>query len=163
KDHNRYERDKAFIRGGIWKNFLSRYRESNWMHKRMLGLSNRMHALPSSQRGAELTALLYQAQANDAYWHGLFGGLYLQHLRRAVYNAIVALEDKLDRLSPRPATQRLDADLDGLQEIFLHNHLLQAVVREDSNAALIELDAYSLSHNFGDTLARREEHYYRKL
>ena len=25
KDHGRYERDKAFMRGGIWKNFLSRY------------------------------------------------------------------------------------------------------------------------------------------
>ena len=31
-----FERDKAFLRGGIWKNFFSRYPESNWMHKRML-------------------------------------------------------------------------------------------------------------------------------
>ena len=163
KDHARYDRDKAFIRGGIWKNFLSRYAESNWMHKRMLALSGRMHALPASQRSAELTALLYQAQANDAYWHGLFGGLYLPHLRRAVYSAIVGLEGKLDRLAPRPAVQRLDADLDGVQEVFLRNDVLQAVVREDGDAAVIELDAYSLHHNFGDTLARREEHYYRKL
>ncbi len=28
---------KAFLRGGIWKNFVSRYPEANWMHKRMLG------------------------------------------------------------------------------------------------------------------------------
>jgi alpha-amylase/alpha-mannosidase (GH57 family) len=163
KDHARYERDKAFIRGGIWKNFLSRYAESNWMHKRMLALSSRLHTLPASQRSAELTALLYQAQANDAYWHGLFGGLYLPHLRRAVYNAIVSLEGKLDQLAPRLAIQRHDADLDGVQEIFLHNDVLQAVVREDGDAAVIELDSYSLHHNFGDTLARREEHYYRKL
>ncbi len=163
KDHARYDRDKAFIRGGIWKNFLSRYAESNWMHKRMLALSGRVHALPASQRSVELTALLYQAQANDAYWHGLFGGLYLPHLRRAVYSAIVALEGKLDRLAPRPAVQRLDADLDGVQEVFLRNDVLQAIVREDGDAAVIELDAYSLRHNFGDALARREEHYYRKL
>jgi len=163
KDHDRYERDKAFIRGGIWKGFLSRYAESNWMHKRMLALSSRLHALPASQRSAELTQLLYQAQANDAYWHGLFGGLYLPHLRRAVYNAIVRLEKQLDQLMPRTALQRLDADLDGVPEIFLHNHLLQAVVREDADATVIELDSYSLQHNFGDTLAKREEHYYRKL
>ncbi len=163
KDHERYEREKAFIRGGIWKNFLSRYAESNWMHKRMLALSRRLHVLPASQRSAELTALLYQAQANDAYWHGLFGGLYLPHLRRAVYNAIVALEGKLDRFTRREAVQRYDADLDGVQEIFLHNDVLQAVVRDDSDAAVIELDSYSLYHNFGDTLAKREEHYYRKL
>jgi alpha-amylase/alpha-mannosidase (GH57 family) len=163
KDHARYERDKAFIRGGIWKNFLSRYPESNWMHKRMLALSSRLHDLPASQRSAELTALLYQAQANDAYWHGLFGGLYLPHLRRALYNAIVALEGRLDQLAPRAAVERRDADLDGVQEIFLHNDVLQAVVREDGEASVIELDSYSLHHNFGDTLARREEHYYRKL
>jgi alpha-amylase/alpha-mannosidase (GH57 family) len=163
KDHARYERDKAFIRGGIWKNYLSRYAESNWMHKRMLALSNRLHGVPASQRSAELTALLYQAQGNDAYWHGLFGGLYLPHLRRAVYNAIVTLEWKLDQLAPRAAVQRGDLDLDGVQEIFLHNDLLQAAVRADSDASIIELDSYSLHHNFGDTLARREEHYHRKL
>jgi hypothetical protein len=163
KDHARYERDKAFIRGGIWKNFLSRYAESNWLHKRMLALSSRLHALPAPQRSAELTALLYQAQANDAYWHGLFGGLYLPHLRRAVYSAIVALEGKLDQLAPRLAVERHDLDLDGIQEIFLRNDVLQAVLREDGDAAVIELDSYSLNHNFGDTLARREEHYYRKL
>ena len=163
KDHARYERDKAFIRGGIWKNFLSRYAESNWMHKRMLALSSRLHTLPASRRSTELTALLYQAQANDAYWHGLFGGLYLPHLRRAVYSAIVALEGKLDAIARREAVQRHDADLDGIQEVFLHNDVVQAVVREDSDAAVIEFDSYSLDHNFGDTLARREEHYYRKL
>ncbi len=163
KDHGRYERDKAFIRGGIWKNFLTRYAESNWMHKRMLGLSNRTNGLPPAQRSFELTELLYRAQANDAYWHGLFGGLYLPHLRRAVYNAIVSLEGRLDLLAPRAAIERRDADLDGVAEIFLQNGILQAVVRDDADAAVIELDSYSLRHNFGDTLRRREEHYYRKL
>ena len=49
--------------------------------------------------------------------------------------------------------QRRDADLDGVQEFFLHNGILQAVVRDDGDAAVIELDSYSLRHNFGDTLA----------
>ncbi len=163
KDHGRYERDKAFIRGGIWKNFLSRYTEANWMHKRMLALSARLHALPPAKRSPELTNLLYRAQANDAYWHGLFGGLYLPHLRRAVYNAIVSLEGRLDLLAPRAPVERRDADLDGVGEIFLHNGIVQAVIRDDADAAVIELDSYSLHHNFGDTLRKREEHYYRKL
>lgn len=78
-----YERNKSFLRGGIWKNFFSRYPESNWMHKRMLGLSARFAALPAIQRSTVMRQKLYAAQANDAYWHGLFGGLYLPHLRRA--------------------------------------------------------------------------------
>ena len=37
KDAGRYEQHKPFLSGGIWRNFFSRYPESNWMHKRMLG------------------------------------------------------------------------------------------------------------------------------
>lgn len=163
KEHDRYERDKAFIRGGIWKNFLSRYSESNWLHKRMLSLSSRLDALPAEQRSADLTELLYEAQANDAYWHGLFGGLYLPHLRRAVYNSAVALEARLDLIAPRPAVEQRDLDLDGVPELFLHNGVLQTIVRADQDASVVELDFYPLRHNFGDTLMKREEHYYRKL
>lgn len=161
KQEGRFDRDKPFLRGGIWKNFFSRYPESNWMHKRMLELSRRLHALPG--RHGEMHQLLYQAQANDAYWHGLFGGLYLPHLRRAVYHAIVRLEALLDQAAPRPALERKDLDLDGVDELFLHNAALQAVVKLDGSASLCELDAYDLGHNFGDTLARQTEHYYRRI
>jgi alpha-amylase/alpha-mannosidase (GH57 family) len=163
KDSGQFERNKAFLRGGIWKNFLTRYPEANWMHKRMLGLSQRLHALPERKRTPEMTTLLYQAQANDAYWHGLFGGSYLPHLRRAVYNAMVALEALLDRYAPRPPVARLDFDLDGNEEAFLQNGVLQAIVRLDGLAAIEELDTYALNHNFGDTLTRQNEHYYRKI
>src|SRR6476620_4149521 len=146
RDHGHYDRDKAFLRGGIWRNFLSRYSESNWMHKRMLQMSARLDALPEAQRSPALRDLLYIAQANDAYWHGLFGGLYLPHLRRAVYNAIVTLEARLDRLQPRARREERDLDLDGRAEIFLQNGILQAVVRDDEHAAIVELDSYSLGH-----------------
>ncbi|MEO1767852.1 alpha-amylase/4-alpha-glucanotransferase domain-containing protein [Thiobacter aerophilum] len=161
KREGRFEGDKPFLRGGIWKNFFSRYPESNWMHKRMLELSRRLHALPG--RHEPMRHLLYQAQANDAYWHGLFGGLYLPHLRRAVYHAIVRLEALLDQAAPRPSPEVKDLDLDGVDELFLHNTTLQAVVKLDQSASVCELDAYVLGHNFGDTLARQVEHYYRKV
>ncbi len=158
-----YEERKAFLRGGIWKNFFSRYPESNWMHKRMLGLSQRLSDLPAAQQTPAMVDQLYIAQANDAYWHGLFGGLYLPHLRRAVYGAIVKLEAMLDRASPRASPLRMDADSDGMDEIFLHNSMLQTVVKLDGSASVSEFDAYLLGHNFGDTLRRQPEHYFRKI
>ncbi len=158
-----YEANKAFIRGGIWRNFLTRYPESNWMHKRMLQLSARYHGLAEGRRTIQMRDALYEAQANDAYWHGLFGGLYLPHLRRAVYNAIVRLEGLLDAVAPRPPSEVLDADMNGYDEIFLQNGRLQAVVTDDGTASLCELDAYALSHNFADTLTRQEEHYHYKV
>ncbi|MCM2290384.1 MAG: DUF1925 domain-containing protein, partial [Sulfuritalea sp.] len=39
KAAGRFEAHKPFLRGGIWRNFMSRYPEANWMHKRMLDAS----------------------------------------------------------------------------------------------------------------------------
>jgi alpha-amylase/alpha-mannosidase (GH57 family) len=161
KDQNRYDSSKPFLRGGIWRNFISRYSESNWMHKRMLQVSGRVAAL-GKKSTRRMRELLHLAQANDAYWHGLFGGIYLPHLRRSVWNAIVDLEALLDKASPRKHTV-LDLDLDGHDEIFLNSGKLQAVIRDDSLGTVHELDSYVLRQNFGDTLARRAEHYYRKI
>ncbi len=159
KAHDRYHETKAFVRGGIWRNFFSRYPEANWMHKRMLGLSARLARL-GEPANPQLIELLLRAQANDAYWHGMFGGLYLPHLRRALWTALVELEGRLDALTGRPGVTRSDIDADGCDELFLASAALQAVVRVDGHAALIELDTYRLSHNFGDTMRRSDEPYY---
>ena len=163
KHAGRYEARKAFVRGGIWKNFLSRYPESNWMHKRMLSLSERLASIPAPEQSASMRGLLYASQANDAYWHGLFGGLYLPHLRRAIYSSLIRLEALLDRIAPRPPRERLDLDHDGADELFLRNALLQVAIRLDGSAALCELDSYALSQNFGDTLRRHAEHYHARI
>lgn len=163
KHANRYETTKPFIRGGIWRNFFMRYPESNWMHKRMLQLSARYHALPEKRRTPAMLEALYEAQANDAYWHGMFGGLYLPHLRRAVYNALLRLEALIDEVTPRPAIAIADIDMDGCDEAFLQNGILQAVVRMDGCASLCEFGTYRLHHNFADTLTRQAEHYHRKV
>ena len=163
KQAGHYEQSKPFVRGGIWKNFFTRYPESNWMHKRMLGLSDRLALLPAGGRSAALTERLYRAQANDAYWHGLFGGLYLPHLRREVWRNLLALEAALDAVAPRPPLNVGDTDFDGVRELFLGNADVQAVIKLDGHAAACELDAYALTQNFGDVLSQRTEHYYHKL
>lgn len=158
-----YEDKKAFLRGGIWKNFLSRYPESNWMHKRMLGLSARFSALAEKRRTSEMQQQLYASQANDAYWHGLFGGLYLPHLRRAIYQNMIALEAALDIAEPRAEQFMQDVDFDGVEEAFLHNNKLQIILKPERYASIAEFDAYSLNHNFADTIQRQTEHYFDKI
>jgi len=163
KASGRYEDHKAFVRGGIWKNFFSRYPESNWMHKRMQNLSLRLNQIHGSKRSTDLLDDLYEAQANDAYWHGLFGGLYLPHLRRAVFQAMIRLEAKLDRLLPRDAIIQTDLDSDGIDEYFLFNNTLQAIVKLNGYGGICEFDDYRLIHNFCDTLRRQDEHYFQKI
>jgi alpha-amylase len=161
KEAGRGERTRPFIRGGIWRNFLTRYPEANWMHKRMQALSARLAGMPAAP--PEATAELYRAQANDAYWHGLFGGLYLPHLRRAVWHNLIALEARLDALQPRPPTVAVDFDFDGKTEVLARAGDLQVALRDDGLGAAHELDSYPLAHNFGDTLRRYHEHYHDKI
>ena len=163
KHGTHYEARKPFLRGGIWRNFMMRYPEANWMHKRMMEVSARLAGLPTAQRTAPMQEHLHRAQANDAYWHGLFGGLYLPHLRRAIWNNLLPLEAMLDTLAPRPALERHDLDHDGHTEIFLRSGPLQAVIQSDGDACVVELSSYALSHNFGDTLRHYEEGYHDKL
>ena len=163
KRAGRFEAHKAFLRGGIWRNFMSRYSEANWMHKRMLDTSERLAGLPAAVRSPAMQEHLHRAQANDAYWHGLFGGLYLPHLRRAVWNNLLALEALLAPVMPSPSEERLDIDHDGCLEMALRGNELQAFIRDDGNAALAELSSLTLTHNFGDTLRAYAEAYHAKI
>ena len=48
---------------------------------------------------------LYRGQSNDCYWHGLFGGIYLVHMRMATLAELIAAEDlALARTASRPAS-----------------------------------------------------------
>lgn len=161
KAAGRSDLHRPFLRGGIWRNFLTRYPEANWMHKRMQKLSARLAGL--NRQPQELTEMLYRAQANDAYWHGLFGGLYLPHLRRAVWNNLAELESHLDRLERRPAMESGDFDLDGRRETLAHDAQWQIAVRDDGLGAVHELTSYPLRHNFADTLRRYHELYHEKI
>ena len=163
KAAGRFEAHKPFLRGGIWRNFMSRYPEANWMHKRMLGASRRLAALAPEQRSAELQEYLHRAQANDAYWHGLFGGLYLPHLRRAIWNNLLKLEAALEQLAPWPRQQQGDLDHDGHVETALRNPFIHAYVRDDGHASLVEFSSLAVAHNFGDTLRAYEEAYHAKI
>jgi alpha-amylase len=82
------ERLARLLRGGFWRNFLLKYPETGDAYRRMLRLSERLHdALarrPDDPRLAAARDDLWRGQGNDAYWHGVFGGCYLPHLRRAV-------------------------------------------------------------------------------
>ena len=163
KAAGRFEAHKPFLRGGIWRNFMSRYSEANWMHKRMLGASRRLAALPPEQRTPALQEHLHRAQANDAYWHGLFGGLYLPHLRRAIWNNLLQLEEALERLAPWPRQQQGDLDHDGHLETAFRNERIHAYARDDGHASLVEFSSLALAHNFGDTLRAYEEAYHAKI
>ena len=112
--------DGALLRGAHWRNFLVKYPESNRMHKKMMALSAlaRRRGDPPAVRRA-----IGRAQCNDAYWHGVFGGLYLPHLRDAVWRNLAEAEAAL-REGEGLAWDVLDLDGDGNDEVWVHSRRL---------------------------------------
>ena len=167
QDSGRIERFRPFLRGGIWRNFFSKYPESNNMHKRMLSLSARIELLREAH-GPEVledaTRELYRAQCNCAYWHGVFGGLYLTHLRHAIYRHLIAAQQEADKVEftngVLPAVAREDINFDGVPEIVLRSDTITAIAAPRYGGALFELDYAPLHFNLLDTLASRREGYH---
>ncbi len=156
-----------FVRGGFWRNFMVKYPEINVMHKKMLRISNRLWNLPKAKQARLQQAFdhVWAAQCNCPYWHGVFGGLYLSHLRHAIFNNLLDAEKQLDALQPGrfPALEVSDFDVDGFDEVLVETPVHNAYFRPRKGAALFEYDFKPVSKNLSDTMSRREEGYHSKL
>ena len=159
------------VRGGFWRNFLSKYPESNNMHKKMYRVASKIQSIsePSTTQEPKLdeaTDLLYQGQCNCPYWHGVFGGLYLNHLRYATYNRFLQAEAIIDEIGGLPKAGKIDItdfDDDGHNEVLIETRDLNAYFTPRYGAAMFELDLKNKAYNLLDTMTRREEGYHHKL
>jgi 4-alpha-glucanotransferase len=148
--------DGALVRGAHWRNFLVKYSESNRMHKKMQALSAlcRRKGNPVEARRA-----IGRAQCNDAYWHGVFGGLYLPHLRDAIWRELALAEGELRR-GKGLAWEVLDFDGDGYPEIWVHSESFSALLSPVRGAAVEEYTVFHSGINYANVLTRRREAYH---
>jgi alpha-amylase len=107
---------------------------------------------------------LLLGQCNDAYWHGVFGGLYAPHLRTAVYQGILAAEAQADQLDARSCgVGREDFNVDGREELLLASDKLGVVVTPGDGGTVAEIAYRPLAFNVINSLRRRPEQYHRRL
>lgn len=167
----RWPRIKRFIRGGFWRNFKVRYPESNEMYARMMQVSQRLErARQTAAEPSDIAAAqreLYRGQCNCSYWHGAFGGIYLPHLRNAVYNHLIAADNILDK-ALKAGENQLDAtvedfNFDARLEVRLMSNKLVTFLAPAVGGQIYELDVRSICHNLMATLTRRPEAYHRKV
>jgi hypothetical protein len=161
-----------FIRGGSWRNFRMRYPEANEMYARMMAVSERLRRLRSTgtadpDKLDEATASLYRGQCNCAYWHGAFGGIYLPHLRNAIYRELIAADIAADaaagRAAPWVEATTDDYDFDGRTEVRLSGDGIDAWIAPARGGMLYELDLRDSRHNLLATLDRRPEAYHAQV
>ncbi len=153
-----------WLRGGFWRNFQVRYREINDLHKQMLRTSAKVAAMPAGPERTAAVDHLHRGQSNDCYWHGLFGGIYISHMRLATCEHLIAAEDAADAmLGMARSAERLDLDMDGRDEVRLAEPGQVVTVKPAEGAGIGSWDVRAARHALASVLRRRPEAYHETL
>ena len=170
KKSNENEIITRFMRGGFWRNYFSKYSESNRMNKRMIYASNIFDRFKFKRNKDKIkedkeSALDYllQGQCNCPYWHGTFGGLYLNNLRHATYSNLIkstSISEKNIYGENYFIKKNIDFDMDGRDEVIISSEK-ETLIFHSLSGSLIEWDLKKENPiNLIDTLKRREEAYH---
>ncbi len=122
--------------GGDWRNFFEKYSESKDLHQQIWRLSE---SLPADEPPPDA---LLRAESNDVFWHGVFGGLYLKHLRLTAWRNLNA------------ARREMGQRVNGAMSQWLTRF------EPEVGGSIVELSHTLSGHNFLATLTRRREPYH---
>jgi alpha-amylase len=163
---NIWDEYRYFVRGGFWRNFLVKYPESNRIQKKALFISEKIQKMVTGAKEEALNEL-YMGQCNCAYWHGVFGGIYLPHLRHAVQEHLISAEDLADdefhKGEPFKESMKIDINKDLRDEVIINTLKFNTQFIPHEGGAMYELDYKPKAINYCDTLTRREEIYHRNV
>jgi alpha-amylase len=150
-----------FLRGGMWRNFAARYREVNDLHKQMLRVSGAVDSMAAGPLRDRALDHLYRGQSNDCYWHGLFGGIYLVHMRMATLAELIAAEDLV--LGSTAASGVADYDLDGRDEVLIGTVGQTVLIDPADGGGISSWDLRASRVALASVMRRRPEAYHAKL
>ncbi|WP_457681515.1 alpha-amylase/4-alpha-glucanotransferase domain-containing protein [Thermovibrio sp.] len=148
------EAPEKFLRGGIWKNFFVKYKESNYMHKRML------HLAGLKVESEEFKEEVAKSQCNDVFWHGVFGGIYLPNLRDNFWRFTLRATEIGIREGKIKFPIAEDLDFDGHREVLECSGELLIGISEREGGSLIELSLLKERFNYQGVITRRKEGYH---
>jgi alpha-amylase len=120
--------------------------------------------MPAGPERDRATDHLYAGQSNDCYWHGLFGGIYISHMRLATYEHLIAAEDLAEIASGTlVASDCLDLDMDGVDEVRLADRGQVVTVDLDGGGGIGGWDIRPVRHALAAVMRRRPEAYHETL
>ena len=187
KKEGKFEEARTLYNAASWRNFLTKYEESDFMqkqglflHKKIKEIKNKMLKISewinskqeNQERLENAENSLLKSQCNCAYWHGVFGGLYLPHLRRAIYeNQIDCIENiyeisnVIHQASNKDRKQltlswQEDYDSDGSEEIIVFRNDSAFWIKPNRGGAIVSWEIFNQRVNLLSTLMRRFEAYH---
>jgi hypothetical protein len=130
----------------------------------MLRVSDKVEGMPEGAARDAALDHLYRGQSNDCYWHGLFGGIYIAHMRAATVAHLIAAEDATDRaLGTASGNELRDLDLDGRDEVRLATEGQVVTLELDEGGGIGSWDVRAARHGLAAVLRRRPEAYHETL
>ena len=156
--------EARWLRGAFWRNFQVKYREINDLHKQMLRTSAAVAGMERQPGFEQALDHLHQGQSNDCYWHGLFGGIYISHMRLATYEHLIAAEDLALTASGGVAgTDVLDLDMDGLDDLRIWDRGQVVTIDPSDGGGIGGWDIRAVRHALTAVMRRRPEAYHETL
>ncbi len=175
-----------FLGGGFWRYFLVKYPEVNNMHKKMLRVHRQVYGAAASDtahladtaNSADTAHLnvryqhpgvdeLWKGQCNCPYWHGVFGGIYLNGIRAETYSHLIEAQNQVDaalqRTGPHLAWEMTDLDCDGRDELLIEGTAFNLYLAPAQGGSLFEWDLRRPPFNLTSTLSSRPEAYHQEL
>lgn len=169
---NGVERPENVLLAGNFKYFHRKYEETRRLHHKNRNLSHLVKeaenaASGEQEKSAAAKARLHvmQAQCNCAYWHGVFGGLYLNYLREALNEQmILAEESALKVLNPDlPSAQMVDYYEDRREEVLVRNKCFTLLISPHRGMAVDWCDYRPATMALLNGMGRYYEYYHDKL
>jgi len=167
KSDGRWNEMRPFLRGGFWRQFFQKYEESLLMHRRALLLHDEIARAAAA--GADVDRLdeardhLWRAECNCAYWHGVFGGLTLPHLRHAVWRHLILGTQILQSVAPVPAVSRVTMTGGQGRDIRLSGQAHEVFLSPERGGAVVSFEDRAEDWNLLNTLRRRREAYHARI
>ena len=161
-----------------WAEVLATYPEINFLHKRMLKASYRVHQLRTkaatlSKKGndarqsiQDACTVLWQAQNHRAFRPGDSGKLYDAAVRGAAYSKMMAAEriarSMLDEVKEPFNRREVDFDCDGQSEILVDTGQIGAIISPHRGGGIFALELLERDLGLGAMVRRRFEPVHRQ-
>jgi alpha-amylase len=167
KEKGREDEFYAFLKGGVWNNFLNKYHESNALNKRALLLSREISEYEKESKSdmGGIKRELYRGECNCAYWHGLFGGIYLGNLRGALYEHLLKAEHLLLVRKGQKEISILEDDFwnEGRSQVLIRKRDQSVIIVPYAGGMVSEFSFLDKAFNIMNTMQRRIEAYHEIL
>ncbi len=157
------------LRRGVWRNFLVKYPEADLLARKMQYVSARLAQRAKSLRRSDPVRFedarthLLRSECNDAYWHGIFGGLYSPHLRDALWREVISAERLIEGPRAPARSRREGLGAPKRDEVYFTSRRYAALVDSADGGTVSSLDFFTAGVPLVNSVARRPETYHERL